>query len=95
MNKLCIIAIMGLMVITLSGCMGGGGGGSSDSGGLFSDLADSLGGSEGDDIFIQGGSTGNGTDIDSNTTVNPEPATMALLGTGLLGMIALKRKKKV
>ena len=77
-------AIMATML--LSGCESSGGGGSAgfygDSGGF--DVADS-----GGDVYYSGGGDGSG-----GNAVNPEPATMAMLGSGLLAYGLLKRKKK-
>ena len=67
----------------LSGCKGGGGGSASsgDSGGF--DVADA----GFDDGYYDGGD-------DGGSAVNPEPTTMAMLGSGLLAYGFIKRKRK-
>ena len=66
----------------LSGCKGGGGGSASFGGGSGGfDVADA-GFDDG------GGDTGGGSDV------NPEPTTMAMLGSGLLAYGFIRRKRK-
>ncbi|MFH1594097.1 MAG: PEP-CTERM sorting domain-containing protein [Candidatus Omnitrophota bacterium] len=76
--------ILGLMfamflMVTITGCSGGGS--------AFSNLFGSGGGSDGTLYADGSGSTGAGG-------VNPEPATMALLGGGLAAFVFLKRKNR-
>ena len=80
----------------LAGCGGGGGGlsslfggggGSSGAGDVFSALIS--GGSD-----VAGGGTDSAASVTSVATVhNPEPASVALFGGGLVGLAYLRRRK--
>ncbi len=89
--SVCFIFFAAFM---LSGCMGGGGGGggsSSSVGGVDTISLDS-------GIPDLGSGRGDGLSADSGSTVvavhHPEPSSIILLGSGLLGMLIAKRKKR-
>ena len=67
----------------LSGCKGGGGGSASFGGG-----------SGGFDVADAGFDDGYYDTGDGGSDVNPEPTTMAMLGSGLLAYGFIRRKRK-
>jgi hypothetical protein len=77
--KLKTLLICLLAVVCLAGCKGSGSAGSGG-GGLFAGGGGVIGG---------GGDDGSGSG-----PVNPEPATVALLGSGLTAYVLLKKNKK-
>lgn len=82
---ICLIA----MVLLLAGCRGG------ESGSSFLGFGDGL---VGDGLAggLAGGSdnAGNLGNAGSGSTETPEPATMALLGSGLFAYALFRRKRK-
>ena len=86
------LAVLGLMaIVLLAGCKGG-----AD----FSSLFDFGGSSGNDDIVIAnlpgggGSDDGGSSDNPGGGLINPEPATLALLGSGLFAYALLRRRKK-
>jgi hypothetical protein len=79
--------LMSFVILTLAGCLGGGGGGSGSS----------FGGSGSSSSFASSGSgssgSGSGAGSDVATTHNPEPASILLLSSGLLGLALRYRKR--
>ncbi|MDD4899217.1 MAG: PEP-CTERM sorting domain-containing protein [Candidatus Omnitrophica bacterium] len=85
--KLFSLFLILFTLVLVSGCSGGGGGGSAS--GMLSRSDDSGSGSGGDD-----GGTGDGT-TPLVKTHNPEPSSMLLLTSGLIGLaFAARRKEK-
>ncbi len=78
--KLLVLTCCIMMAMFLTGCLGGGGGSAGFLEGGSFDVADSGGG--------DGGGGDGGGDI------NPEPATMAMIGTGMLAYGIMRRKRK-
>ena len=69
-----------------AGCLGGGGG-------LFGFFGGSSGGSDSFASSDQGGAGGGFNAPSVATANNPEPASVALFGSGLAGLALLKRRK--
>ncbi len=81
--KLLTLICCIMMAIMLSGCKGSGG----------SSSASFSGGSGGFDVADSGFDDGYG-DGDGSGPYNPEPATVAMLSSGLLAYGFIRRKKK-
>lgn len=86
-SKLALLSVCVVALFALTGCFGGGGG-SSASGSSYGSGSSYAGGS---------GSTSSGSSGGSTTSAlpsNPEPATLALLGSGLAAYALMMRKRK-
>ena len=109
--------ILGCLLLTTYGCIGGGGGGSSSGpGGSSAGLAGAsidIGGSFNENSLNENGDPGNqegdgpagneeggstNTQSDGGVTIakihNPEPATMFLLGSGLMAVRCYRKRSK-
>lgn len=86
MKRLELVAVFLLTAAFMTGCTGSGSGSS----GLGSS-----GGSSGSSSLLGSGSSSSGS-VATSTTLphNPEPATMALVATGLAAFALFRRKKK-
>lgn len=87
MKRLELVAVFLLVAVLMAGC-GPSGSGSSDLG----SSAGSSGSSGISGLSTDTGSTG--TIPSSTLPHHPEPATMALVATGLVAFVLLRRKKK-
>jgi hypothetical protein len=79
-----LLYVVGLLVLVgvVAGCGGGGGGG-------FSSLGDSYGSASG----LVGGDTGGGSGDPIVLSHNPEPSSLMLMATGLLGFVGFYFRK--
>lgn len=95
MKALTVLTLCLMAMVLLAGCKGGGG----------SSFSSFFGGSSADDPIILsdlpgggdtpgGGDDGGGDDDGGGLSHQPEPATIALLGSGLLAYALLRRKKR-
>lgn len=87
MKKLLLLVVMSAVALTLlTGCNKSGSGINLSSGG-----SSSTGGGTGGSGDTGGGTGGTDTPLAAH---HPEPATLALLGTGLGAYVMMRRKKK-
>jgi len=85
-SNLLLLMVCAVALFALTGCLGGGGGSSSTgSGGSGSGNGSTYAGS----FSSSGGSATGGSAVH-----NPEPATLALFGSGLIAYALSRRKKK-
>ncbi len=87
-SKLLVLAGCIVAAMLLTGCLKSGSGSSSGSSSYTSGVSGDSGSGSGSGSG--GGDLGGG----GNVPLNPEPATIALVGTGLAAYMLMRRKKK-